>query len=66
MKYRYLGFSSMMYYPGGGMSDCVIKSNNLDEVKTKLIEDAKQPFHSGCEIYDCETGEEIEFEYSTT
>lgn len=33
IKYRYLLFATEHYYPGGGMSDCIFKTNNLNELK---------------------------------
>lgn len=30
--YRYLLFQCPIYYPGGGMYDCELKTNNLDEL----------------------------------
>jgi hypothetical protein len=30
--YRYLLFHYPYYYPGGGMRDCELKTNNLDEL----------------------------------
>jgi len=62
MKYRYLVFSYPMYYPGGDMSDLVIKTNNRDEAinaMQKAIQEGGE-YRSGTEIYDCEVGEVIE------
>ena len=62
MKYRYLVFSHAAYYPGGGMSDCVHKTNDkqeaIDAMKKAIKEDGK--YHGGHEIYNCEIGEVIE------
>ena len=30
--YRYLLFHCYYYYPGGGMRDCALKTNNIDEL----------------------------------
>ena len=62
MKYRYLAFSYPSYYPGGGMSDCLLKTNDLEEARAKIEQDRTRndPCHGGSEIYDCETGEIVE------
>jgi hypothetical protein len=36
--YRYLVFAYDRYYPSGGMSDCELKSNDIDEVNEKADE----------------------------
>ena len=62
MKYRYLAFSYPSYYPGGGMSDCLLRTNDLEEARAKIEQDRTRndPYHGGSEIYDCETGEIVE------
>lgn len=65
MKYRYLGFSYESYYPGGGMTDCCIKSNDLNEVIELLKKKERRnlEYHGGTDIYDCETGESVLYKY---
>lgn len=51
--YRYLLFTYSENYPAGGMDDCVLKTNDLEELAKHIAKDNSQYM----DIYDCHTGE---------
>jgi len=54
--YRYLVFEYYCYYPSGGMNDCGLKTNELEEAIEHMND-------SDCEyidIYDCVEGRIIQ------
>ena len=50
--YRYLLFHCYDYYPGGGMRDCVLKTNNFDELVPFINEHYDDTFFDGIHYYD--------------
>lgn len=54
--YRYLVFEYYNYYPSGGMNDCELKTNKLEEA-TKHMNDSDSEY---IDIYDCVEGRIIQ------
>ncbi len=52
---RYLVFEFDAYYPGGGMYDCRLKTDNLEEALGRV----RKSTYDYCEIYDTVEGVEI-------
>ena len=53
MRYKFLVFSYENFYPGGGMEDCILKTND-PEAALKAATEAKE---TSIDIYNAETGE---------
>ena len=54
--YRYLLFCCLDYYPDGGMGDCVLKTNNYDELVPFIIENYTND--KWCDIHYYDTVED--------
>ena len=50
--YRYLLFYCPDYYPGGGMRDCELKTNNKDELVPFINKHYADNFMSSIHYYD--------------
>lgn len=51
--YRYFLFYCPHYYPSGGMEDCVLKTNNLDELVPFINENYNDdPYYATIHYYD--------------
>ncbi len=50
--YRYLLFYCPDYYPGGGMRDCELKTNNKDELVPFINKHYADHFMSSIHCYD--------------
>jgi hypothetical protein len=64
MKYgkkRYFLFEITHYYPAGGMNDCILKTNDVEEALSVIRhKHAEDPYSmTNYEIYDVETDEII-------
>lgn len=55
---RYLVFSYGSYYPNGGMSDCVLKTNDVNEAVCKAVDERDENFMY-TSVYDTYTGEYV-------
>lgn len=51
MKYRFLVFESIEYYPAGGMDDCMFKTDSASNTISQMKNNST--YH----CYDCKTGE---------
>ncbi|MEK3887478.1 hypothetical protein [Bacillus sp. FSL K6-3431] len=55
MPFKYLIFGFSHYYPGGGMEDCVLKTNKIQEVKNYVekwsVEDKGNDYEN-LHVYD--------------
>ena len=49
--YRYLLFFYYDYYPCGGMKDCVLKTNNFDELEKFIHENYENDWYMGTITY---------------
>ena len=50
MKFRYLVFGYFMFYPEGGMKDCVFKTNKTREIRDFVNQNEKK--YDFYDIYD--------------
>ena len=51
--YRYFLFYCPYYYPSGGMKDCVLKTNNVDELVPFINENyGDEPYLNSFHYYD--------------
>lgn len=50
--YRYLLFHCDWYYPVGGMNDCVLKTNNFDDLVPFINENYYDTLMDGIHYYD--------------
>lgn len=57
--YRYLVFEFGEHYPIGGMSDCIFKSNELDEVAKLIHIRKKSVFLESYQVFDTFRGKMI-------
>lgn len=63
--FRYLVFAYSDYYPRGGMEDCILKTNNFEEINP-FIEDYIQNHDLDFDemhYYDCEEDKTYEAEF---
>lgn len=53
---KYLLFSCVEYYPGGGMYDCIFSTDSIDKLNEYIIERFKDSWyhHKFVEYYDIE------------
>lgn len=58
--YRYFVFCISEYYPSGGMNDCELKTNDLEQAKLKLKWLKEEGLGDERCIYDQNTDEIIE------
>lgn len=49
--YRYLLFYYNHYYPHGGMEDCVLKTNNLDDLEKFIHANYEDDYYQGTISY---------------
>lgn len=63
--YRYLLFFYYDYYPSGGMNDCVLKTNNYDDMERVIKEEFQDELTFGNIAY-YDTVEDKYFIASTT
>ena len=49
--YRYFLFFCDTYYPAGGMEDCVLKTNNFDELEQFIHESCEDDYYIGTISY---------------
>ena len=45
--YRYFLFFCDTYYPSGGMDDCVLKTNNLDDLEKRVHSQCENDYYIG-------------------
>lgn len=57
VKYRFLVFGVFNYYPGGGMLDCILKTNHLEKVDEKIERELEKDDYNEYHIYDVMEGE---------
>ena len=50
--YRYFLFCCEDYYPSGGMEDCVLKTNDLNEMARYIDENYSDDIHISLHYYD--------------
>lgn len=54
---RYYLFAYYIYYPGGGGSDCVLKTDSVDEINTYILKDFTTGYtYDFYEVLDSRTG----------
>lgn len=49
--YRYYLFFYYDYYPSGGMEDCVLKTNNFDDLEPFIYENYDEDWYCGTISY---------------
>lgn len=62
---KYLLFAYREYYPSGGMDDCILVANSIEELNSyalKYIEENSNDFDY-MHYYDCQTGRTYEAEF---
>ncbi len=62
---KYLLFAYDSYYPDGGMNDCILVANSIEELNSyvlKYIEENDRDFDY-IHYYDCQTGKTYEAEF---
>lgn len=60
MAFRYLVFGFLEYYPGGGMEDCKLKTNEIETVKAFLKSwSVEVDDYENVHVYDAEKDELI-------
>lgn len=62
---KYLLFAYLSYYPSGGMDDCILVANSIEELNSyalKYIEENNRDFDY-MHYYDCQTGKTYEVEF---
>lgn len=53
---RYIVFAGYNYYPGGGMEDCILTTDDMEEARKAGAADRGDWAH----VYDTQTGETID------
>jgi len=55
--YRYLVFAYLDFYPGGGMKDCIEKTNDVSKVLSIWENNSG---YDSIHVYDCNTGDKYD------
>lgn len=60
---RYLLFAYKEFYSGGGIHDCLLKTNNYHKLYEETIYHAAMNDYDHIQYYDCQTGDIFVWDY---